>query len=105
MSLSEDQIYEVTILLWGIQKQSKKFLEEMVEAMDAWFTLDKDHSDENERAFIRELVDAEIMINQVVRYYDHEYFKQYKAQKLKDIEGMIRDRDRGRFILEQLGIK
>lgn len=105
MSLSEDRVYEVAMLLWGVQKQSKKFLEEMVEAMDAWFTFDKDSNATNEEAFIQELVDASIMINQMAHYFDYDYFKQYKAQKLKDVEKKIRDRDRGRLILEQLGIE
>lgn len=84
---NEQRVYAMALMKWGIHAQKEKFLEELAELNSAYWDFHKDpDNEEKEEHFIRELVDAHLMINQMAKYYDLRFFQEYKEKKLMELE-------------------
>lgn len=82
LSEPEKKTYKALMALYGIDAQTEKLEEELVELLHSVKVFKKDPNPENEEYLVKELVDAYLMIMQIASFYGWDEFTKYRDKKI-----------------------
>lgn len=106
LSDPEQKTYRALMALYGIDAQTEKLEEELIELLHIVKVFKKDPTSANEEHLVKELVDAHLMIMQIASFYGWDEFTKYRDKKINvDLpEKIVRATEKNsncKFIIEQ----
>lgn len=106
LSEPEKKTYKALMTLYGIDAQTEKLEEELIELLHIVKIFKKDPNPENKEHLIKELVDAYLMIMQIASFHGWDEFLKYRDKKINmDLpEKIVRATEKNsncKFLIEQ----